>query len=161
MVDKRFVGDLRRNKPPGSRGRSNLYRFILEHWAELRDAGYGQSAGPTWQELTDRLTRHGQLNARGGPLQRLKVREMFLRVQTEVEARDVRRLTGIGGPQRLKAPSGSTPPSTGSSGIVRKADIPFAPVPDKPGGDQSRSTRPTPEELRAGLAEVIAKRSGR
>lgn len=160
MVDKNFVRDLKRNKPPGSRGCSNLYRYLLEHWAELRAAGYGMDGGPTWQELTDRLTRHGQVNARGAPLKRLRVREVFLRVQAEILAQETQRKTGVAvRPQVAKAPAGWKPPVVARPDPPKTNPSPFARSGPTAGNDASDDM--SPEELMAGIRDVIAKRSGR
>ena len=160
MVDKNFLRDLKRNKPAGSRGHSNLYRYILEHWDGLQACGYGAEGGPTWQELTDRLARHGQVNARGAPLQRLKVREVFLRVQAEVLSVQAQRRTGISTkPLASRAPKGWKPALADKQSSLQSAGSPFAPTRPTPGN--SASDDMSPDELMAGIRGVIEKRSGR
>lgn len=173
MVDKSFLRDLKRNKPIGSRGRSNLYRYILEHWDGIQAYGYGTDEGPTWQELTDRLARHGQVNARGAPLQRLKVREVFLRVQADLLAAQAQRRTGIAAPKKpTRMPVGWQPPvaqaeptqaPVGSpSHQTRPAQnepAPFAPT--APSTGSADPSRMTPAERLEDLRRVIDRRSGR
>jgi hypothetical protein len=173
MVDKSFLRDLKRNKPPGSRGRSNLYRYILEHWDGIQACGYGTDDGPTWQELTDRLAHHGQVNARGAPLQRLKVREVFLRVQADVMAAQAQRRIGIAAPKKpSRMPAGWQPPVAQAAPTqapmvtpshqtrpAQNEPAPFAPTPNK-----QEAAKPVGAESRDMLAELwsdIDKRSGR
>lgn len=160
MADKNFIRDLLARKPKVAKGRSDLYRFLLDNWRELWAAGYGQDGGPSWQELTDRLSRHGQTNARGGELQRLRVREVFRRVQAEVSAQDTKRLTGIVAPVvRQALPRGWSPPVSSKTPVDQNKAIPFAPA--LATADSRASDDISPEELMAGIRSVIAKRSGR
>lgn len=160
MVDKNFLRDLKRNKPPGSRGHSNLYRYILEHWDGIQACGYGTDGGPTWQELTDRLARHGQVNARGAPLQRLKVREVFLRVQADVLMAQAQRRTGaVTKTAASRAPKGWRPPLAEKQSFPQAPRSPFAPPRSTP--ESSASDDMSPDELMAGIRRVIQKRSGR
>ena len=164
MIDKELARDLKRNKPVGSRGRSNLYRYILDNWSQLRAAGYGTADGPTWQELTGRLARRGQVNARGGLLKKRKVAELFLRVQAEVLAKEMQRRTGVAAkPQVARAQADWRPP------VVERAPTPNAspasPLsPFAPAASSTASADPshmTPEERKADLRRVINERSGR
>ncbi len=160
MADKNLTRDLRARKPKKARGCSDLYRYILDNWTELWRSGFGQDGGPSWQELTDRLTSHGRVNARGGALQRLRVREVFRRVQAEVMAKDVQRRTGMAvKPVRKVPPQGWTPPVVERSKPAQISSSPFAP--SQPTAEDAASDDISPEELMAGIRDVIAKRSGR
>ncbi|WP_145144352.1 hypothetical protein [Roseomonas gilardii] len=164
MPDKKLALDLKRNKPPGSRGRSDLYRYILDNWAELQAYGYGLEDGPTWQELTDRLSRLGQVNCKGRPLRRLQVRAVFLRVQAQVQAAETKRRTGLTTKTQPRAPANWQPPVAAAPPATlpvreKNHQAPFAPsLPSTGSTDRSRMT---PEERLADVRRVIDKRSGR
>lgn len=160
MADKNLTRDLRQNKPKASRGCSNLYRYILDNWAELQRSGFGLEGGPSWQELTNRLTGHGQVNARGQELKRLRVREVFLRVQAEVLAREAQRRTGVVPKAATgRAPKGWKPAPADKQSSSQSAGSPFAPTRPNPGSGASDDM--SPDELMAGIRGVIEKRSGR
>lgn len=160
MADNHLTRDLRSRRPKAAHGCSDLYRYILDNWRELWRSGFGQKGGPSWQELTDRLTRHGQVNARGGKLDRLGVRAVFRRVQAEVTARDAHRLTGVLSARAEKVlPKGWAPLEAQKKPSAQNKPIPFAPTPAT--ARVGASDDISPEELMAGIRSVIAKRSGR
>lgn len=160
MDDNKLAQDLKRHRPQLHRGKSDLYRFIERNLKRLTDEGYGVPDGASWQDLTDRLNRIGLKNKKGEPLRRKGVISMFLRVKQNAEARQRERLTGLSAskqPNRLAA--GWSPSVAPKRAPVTTRSSPFAPTAVSPGSGASGDM--TPEELRAGVAEVIAKRSGR
>lgn len=160
MDDNKLAQDLKRHRPQLHRGKSDLYRFIERNLKRLTDEGYGVPDGASWQDLTDRLNRIGLTNKNGEPLRRKGVISMFTRVKRNTEARQRERLTGLSAPKLPnRSAQGWSPPFAQKATPVSARSSPFAPTAVSPGSDASGDM--TPEELRAGVAEVIAKRSGR
>ena len=95
MGGKVLERELRKARRSAFRGRSSLYRYIREHFKELTAAGFGSDDGPSWQTLTETLTRAGQVNAREQPLKRSAVIAVFKRVQRDVAKERSYQLTGV------------------------------------------------------------------
>jgi hypothetical protein len=160
MEDKKLLQDLKRHRPKLRRGKSDLYRWLEENLQRLTGEGYGTPDGPEWQELTDRLNRIGKVNKDGQPLGLWGVISIFKRVKRDVEARQREARTGTPTPkQQTRMPKGWTPPVASKAASVATRSSPFAPTAVSTGSGGSGDM--TPEELRAGVAAVIAKRSGR
>ena len=160
MDDNKLAQDLKRHRPRLHRGKSDLYRFMERNLKRLTEEGYGVPDGASWQELTDRLNRIGLKNKRGEPLGRKGVISMFTRVKQNAEAKHRERLTGRpASKQQNQVAQGWTPPVVTKAAPASTRSSPFAPTAVSTGDGAFGNI--SPEELRAGLAEVIAKRSGR
>ena len=160
MEDKKLLQDLKRHRPKLRRGKSDLYRWLEENLQRLTAEGYGTPDGPEWQELTDRLNRIGKVNKDGQPLGNWGLISIFKRVKRDVEARQREARTGSAIPkQQTRMAKGWTPPVVAKAAPAATQSSPFAPTTSST--DLGTSDQYSPERLKAGFLETVAKRSGR
>ena len=129
----------------------------------LRAQGYGTHNGPAWSKLVTLAIKHGFTRVDGEPLSVDVVRKVFARANATLAAEERQRRTGTPAKKVAnRAGPGWRPPTVGQTsgtGSLPTTDDPFAPRPAT--ARASASDEFSPERLRAGLAEVLAKRSGR
>ena len=167
MEDKKLAHDLEKNRPPPHRGHSDLYRYIRANMRLLTAVGFGTPTGPSWQELTDRLNRAGQVNKHQQPLRLRGVVSVFNRVQRDIRADELavleaERIQRTGMPNRLqpaRAPRGWKPPVVAAPAIDRTEPAPFAPTPNNQ--EAAKPADDGPRDMLAELWSDIDKRSGR
>lgn len=167
MEDKKLARDLQKNRPAPHRGRSDLYRYIRANMRLLREVGFGTPTGPSWQELTDRLNRAGQVNKHQQPLQLRGVVSVFNRVQRDIRAEELaaleaERVQRTGMPNRqqaARAPKGWKPPIIATPATDQTEPAPFAPTPNNQ--EAAKPAGAGPRDMLAELWSDIDKRSGR
>jgi hypothetical protein len=167
MEDKKLARDLQKNRPPPHRGRSDLYRYIRANMRLLTEAGFGTPTGPSWQELTARLNRAGQVNKHNQPLQLRGVISVFNRIRRDIHAEELAALEAeraqrTGMPNKLqpaRAPKGWKPPIAATPATDQTGTAPFAPTANKQ--EAARPAGAGPRDMLAELWSDIDKRSGR
>lgn len=144
------------------KGRGQIYRWLRKEYRHLVAAFQETEAG--WAVVVEDMIRDGVVGSRGEPPNAKSAARVWARVCRDIAESERQRRTGATGkrgpshaPAGWRPPVVERPPAAGLS--AAKEASPFARAPDRHGGGASDDI--TPEQLRAGLAEVIAKRSGR
>lgn len=142
---------------------STLYKYLAFNMEGLRAQGYGTRNGPAWSKLVALAIKDGFTRVDGEPLSVDVVRKVFARADATLAAEERQRRTGTPAKKVAnRSGPGWRPPVVGQAPATppfQTTDDPFAPSP--PTARASASDEFSPERLRAGLAEVLAKRSGR
>ena len=142
-------------------GHTDLYRWLKARYADLNPLLV--RCRPGWAALAQVIDREGVKGPRGQTLSDDAVRRVWKRLCRDVEAEDRQRRTGTPAKKVAnRAGPGWRPPVVGQALATppfQTTDDPFAPSPAT--ARACASDEFSPERLRAGLAEVLAKRSGR
>lgn len=146
----------------GESRHTDVYRWLKAHHTEL--SPLLMQCRPSWAVVAASIAGEGVKGPQGQTPSADAVRRIWHRLCRDLAESERQRRTGMAGKKtsghgpigwrppvvERPAPSGSSPPRQVS---------PFAPAATSSGSDASDDI--SPEQLRAGLAEVIAKRSGR
>lgn len=150
-------------KAQAFRGRSDLYRYIWEHFDKLKADGVDTEDGPSWDAVAVHLSCKGQTNRDSGQLTGEVVRKVFKRVARKIALQAKK--AAVSESPRVRAPATWKPEI-----VVRGSQARLPPQPPMVGsataesgqrseGKVSLLTKPkTPEQL---IAEVALKKPAR
>jgi transposase-like protein len=113
-------------------GRSALYRWTRQHFAELRAARAAYK--PTWQAIADLAAEAGQVDRANKPPSAAAMRKIYLRVEGDIEA-DRR----VASRPLARARSASPRAAIVTPAVGERPDVPI-----KPATPEGQNARPEP-----------------
>lgn len=152
------------------KGRGQIYKWLRKWHRHLVDAFEETEAG--WAVVVNDMILDGVIGSRGEPPNPKSAAKVWSRVCRDVAAAERKRLTGLSSKQSASraapgwlppvVPAAKVPhqpPVAGPAQLARSEPAPFAP---KTANTELGTSDPySPERLKAGFLETVAKRSGR